>query len=198
MASKLFYGGGKLDTENLNQFADIIDNLFGGCTNVKQPGSTILDNLKNIMASVDPVSSTGKQEKIQIPDEVLNNVVDMFFNAKPPSSSSSCQSPQEKHEFDIIDEESEYQVHIDVPGFNKEDIGLNITEKNKLCVKSERSYSPGKKYVTKLRKIFKETTIDLPEDIDTKMVNARYENGVLIVTIGKRNNKSNGSKIEIK
>ncbi len=192
MASKIFYSGGKLDNESMGQIAEVMDNLFGN-TNVKQPGTSILENFKNIMSTVDTVSQT-KYEPNKVPDDLLNNIVDMIFTSKPPSH---AQVSQGKHDVDLIENDNEYVVYVDVPGCKKEDISVDISNDNDLMIRSDAKDVLLKKYMSRQRKAVRETSIKLPDDIDKKNISAKYECGVIAVSIGKKNKHPSGSKIEI-
>lgn len=78
------------------------------------------------------------------------------------------------------------RIHIDLPGVLKEDIDMQVDE-NGIRVKAER-------------KGFKSTTYSksykLPPGVDLDNVQAKYENGVLIIELSKQEQKS--KKVNIK
>jgi len=84
---------------------------------------------------------------------------------------------------DIFDEEKAIKLYVELPGEEKEDIQLNVTN--------------GKVEV-KAKKFYKET--DLPTvNIDAEKTSAKYKNGVLEVTIPKteKTNEKDASKVKV-
>ena len=71
---------------------------------------------------------------------------------------------------DIFEEEKEVKIYVEVPGEEKDDIQLNVTA-GKAEIKGKRFYK----------------TIDLPtSNINLKKASSKYKNGVLQVTIPKK------------
>ena len=101
---------------------------------------------------------------------------------------------------DIIDEGDKYVIEVELPGLNKEDIEvyaydnvLEIIAKRKIerkeekegIVRLERAYSG-------FRRVF-----TLPTDADIDKIKAKYENGLLIIEIPKREEYPGRKKINI-
>ncbi len=86
---------------------------------------------------------------------------------------------------DVFDEGDYYRVIIDIPGVEKENINLEATE-DKLIVSTKGE-----------RKYYKE--IYFKEKVDPKTAKAQYKNGVLTITIEKKekSKKEKGMKINI-
>ena len=84
---------------------------------------------------------------------------------------------------EIIEGDEEITVTAEIPGVNKEDIDLRVTNRN-LEIKVDTSQ---RKYHKKL---------DLPCDVIPNTTKATYKNGVLDV-IMKRKEKSEGQKVNI-
>lgn len=71
---------------------------------------------------------------------------------------------------DIFEEEKAVKIYVELPGEEKEDIQVNVTE-GKVEVKSKKFYK----------------MIDLPtRDIDVEKTSSKYKNGVLEVTVPKK------------
>ena len=87
---------------------------------------------------------------------------------------------------DVIEGDDKVSVTAEVPGVKKDDIDLEIIDKNKLIIKVD----------TKDRKYYKE--VDLPAEVDEKSAKATYQNGVLDVELKKIKPKKKGKRIEIK
>lgn len=84
---------------------------------------------------------------------------------------------------DIFEEEKAIKIYVEVPGEEKDDIQLNVTA-GKVEVKTKKFYK----------------MIDLPTDnIDIEKASSKYKNGVLEVTIPKKEKtlKSDTHKINI-
>ena len=91
---------------------------------------------------------------------------------------------------DVKENEKEYSVHAEIPGVNKEDIQVSIEgnvvtlraeirqqdkqTENEKVLRSERYYGAVSR------------SYQLPADIDETAAKARYENGVLLLTLPKK------------
>lgn len=85
---------------------------------------------------------------------------------------------------DVIETDDKVSVTAEVPGVNKEDIDLEVTEKT-LIIKVD----------TKDRKYYKE--VQLPAEVDPDSAKATYQNGVLDVELKKLKPKKAGKKVKI-
>ncbi|KON27392.1 hypothetical protein AC481_05055 [miscellaneous Crenarchaeota group archaeon SMTZ-80] len=86
---------------------------------------------------------------------------------------------------DTFDENGTVKIVAEVPGIEKKDINLELTE-NSLIISVD----------TEKRKYFKE--VELPTQIEPDSTKALYVNGVLEVTLEKRSKKPSGHKIDVK
>ncbi len=92
---------------------------------------------------------------------------------------------------DITDEGDHYELTADLPGFRKEDINVKVTDntvtlsaerrneyedkdKNDKVLRQERSYGMYKR------------TFTLGDDVDKANIRAKYDNGVLTLTLPKQ------------
>ncbi len=101
---------------------------------------------------------------------------------------------------DITENEKDVKVIIELPGLDKKDIDLRA-KSNYLILKTQTSKS---KDETNDNTVYKERisshysrTIPLPEYADTSKMSAKYNNGILEITIPKKKN-AKMPKIEIK
>jgi HSP20 family protein len=86
---------------------------------------------------------------------------------------------------DIIEKEKSVSITAELPGVEKKDINVDLREK-KLSIKVD----------TELRKYHKD--ISLPEDVDPKSVSATYKNGVLDISVDRKEPpKPKSRKIDI-
>jgi HSP20 family protein len=103
-------------------------------------------------------------------------------------------------DIDLIDNITEYIIHVDLPGINKEDIEIEITDQN-LSISVERinnNIENDTKYIKKERYYGKfSRQIEIPGDIDSDSIVAKYENGILNITIQKLENIKINKKIYV-
>lgn len=100
---------------------------------------------------------------------------------------------------DILETDDSVIVHLALPGINKEDINLNITEsKLKVKAKLDSEHKMGATFVThKDRKYgYLRRTVRLPKKVKPEEAEAKFENGVLKVEIPKQE-KDEGISVDI-
>ena len=102
---------------------------------------------------------------------------------------------------DVINKDSEYIYNFTIPGVDKDNIKVTIDD-NILTVKGERKFEKDLKkddyeVVESFYGVF-ERSLSLPEDADVDNIEAKYENGVLKLTIPKNQEKKSAKQIEIK
>ncbi len=90
---------------------------------------------------------------------------------------------------DLIENENEFQVHADLPGVEEKDLDISI-ENNHLIIKGHREKSFEMKNATEHRiersygKV--QRSIRLPSNADQSSCNAEFENGLLIISLKKK------------
>jgi HSP20 family protein len=101
---------------------------------------------------------------------------------------------------DIIEKEKSFELHVLLPGLEKENVSLEI-ENSKLVVSGERKQqelAENEKYQTvesfhgKFRRSF-----NLPKNVDTENIKAVFKNGILEISIDKVEPSKSGKVIEI-
>jgi len=88
---------------------------------------------------------------------------------------------------DVRENENAYMLDIEIPGVQKEDIKL-ITNDDILTINVKREdniSSTNDKYIRKERKFGSMSRSFTIRDIDNERINAKYENGVLYVSLPK-------------
>ncbi|CCH42356.1 Heat shock protein 26 [Wickerhamomyces ciferrii] len=104
---------------------------------------------------------------------------------------------------DILDNESNYELHVSIPGASKDKINLDFNpENNQITITGEiPGHSDDSNLKIKERKLGKfERHIKLPQSpkLDEENIKANYSNGVLVLKIPKLSNeKGNSRRIEI-
>lgn len=101
---------------------------------------------------------------------------------------------------DISEDEKNFYVETDLPGFSKDQISINV-EKDLLSIsaKVEKEEEDKNKKYHKKERISRSCTrsISLPDNVDVSNISAKYENGVLQLTLPKKE-PDKTEKIEIK
>jgi len=115
-------------------------------------------------------------------------VVREFGNIKPgiPGEGRPPLNLQDQREplVDIIEEDEEIRVIAELPGVDKSDIRLSVTESS-LTIDVD---APERRY-------FKE--LELPADIDEMTVKSTLRNGILETTMRKRKRRGGGTQVRI-
>ncbi len=97
-------------------------------------------------------------------------------------------------------DEKGYHLEVDLPGVNKENIEISVNE-GVLTISGERKLErkEEKENYTRIESFFGrfERSFKLPADADSENIEAKFENGVLKLSIPRRK-KPEGKKIEIK
>ena len=107
--------------------------------------------------------------------------LDDFFDDFEMSKSGSVMK------CDIYEKDGNYNIEVDVPGFDKNDI--NIECKNGyLTITAKRESneeSNDKNYIRKERSYGEYTRQFYLGDVDTDLINAKFNNGTLCITVPK-------------
>ena len=118
----------------------------------------------------------------------FSNLVDRFFNESIARNGGSVFSPK----VDVIENENSYEVQLAVPGVNKEDFKIEVND-NYLTVSGERKFTSEKKdknyHSVETQYGSFSRSFTLPENVDGTKINAKYNNGILELTIPKDEKK---------
>jgi HSP20 family protein len=126
----------------------------------------------------------------------FSSLVDKFFNDSLTRSGGSSFIPK----VDIVETAEAFEVQLAVPGLTKEDFNIELND-NYLTVSGERKFSNEKKeknyhaiethYGTFSR------SFSLPENVDATKISAKYNNGILELTIPKDEKKALKQTIKV-
>lgn len=139
------------------------------------------------------------------------------FSAIEPRSSqrSITTNPQQQQQqqqvqrfmgtrLDLIESPQSYKIHVDLPGVRKEDIKVHV-EGDLLTIEAERkeqverSGEGNEQYHYSERRFGTyKRQVSLPSTADTSKVEAKFENGVLEVELGKTEESAKRQTIDIK
>lgn len=91
----------------------------------------------------------------------------------------------------IREDEKQFQIEMAAPGYRKEDFHVQLTERNVLSVSaqlcaSDKSEEDGR--ITRREHCYAsfERSFTLPENVDMEHIEAKYENGMLLLTLPKK------------
>lgn len=94
----------------------------------------------------------------------------------------------ESMSIDLVDHDDEFVVTVDLPGFERDDVDLRVTDST-LAIEAEREeeIEEGEEHYLRRerRRESAERKIQLPEEVDAEAVTAEMQNGVLTITLPK-------------
>jgi HSP20 family protein len=115
-------------------------------------------------------------------------LVDRFLNDSITRAGGSTFVPKT----DVVESANAYEVHLAVPGLNKEDFNIEVND-NYLTISGERKFQNEKKeksyHAIETHYGSFSRSFTLPENVDASKINAKYNNGILEVTIPKDEKK---------
>lgn len=126
----------------------------------------------------------------------LTNVFDELFNAFPSTWGTDARS-NSSAPVNINETENGYNVEFSVPGRNKEDFKINV-ENGLLTVSYEKKEQAESKEAKSVRKEFSfqsfKRSFTLDEKINADGIEAKYENGILSISLPKKEEVKNAPK----
>ena len=128
----------------------------------------------------------------------FNSLIDRFFNDSLARSGGSAYSFVPR--VDILEEEKSFEIHVAVPGVNKEDFKIDVND-NYLTISGERKNSREKKennfHSVEIQYGTFSRSFTLPENVDANGISAKYVNGILEVSIPKDEKKTLKTTIKV-
>ena len=101
---------------------------------------------------------------------------------------------------DVIDRDTEVVVRAEVPGFEREELDVSVTD-GAVTIKGEHreesKEEEGEYFYSEISQGSFTRTVALPSEIDADKAAASFKNGVLELTLPKRK-KANRRKVEVK
>ena len=102
---------------------------------------------------------------------------------------------------DVVDEGDAFVVHADLPGYDSEDIDVQLSEGRTLTISAEHSEesetSDGRFVQRERRQQSLSRTVTLPEAVTESETSAAYDGGVLTVTLPKATADDDGTSIPV-
>ncbi len=121
----------------------------------------------------------------------LPGLLNTFFNGDldPWATDNYSEMNSTLPAVNIKETEDDFKVEVAAPGFDKKDFNIEL-DNNVLTVSSEKQEEnevEGEKYSRKeFNYLSFKRTFTLPELVDEEKISAKYENGILNVTIPKK------------
>lgn len=128
----------------------------------------------------------------------FGTLVDRFFNDSVARSGGSATSFVPR--VDVWENENSYEVHVAVPGMNKEDFKVDLNE-DVLTVSGERKFTRENKngdvHTVETQYGTFSRSFRIPEGVDGSKISAKYNNGILEVNIPKDEKKAVKTTIKV-
>jgi len=129
------------------------------------------------------------------------NLVEEFFNGDAFPRFFENETRRSLPAVNIIEGKEDYKIEVAAPGLNKEDFKINL-ENNVLTVSSEKEEKQEVKDEKVMRKEFSyfsfSRSFTLPQTVHTDKIKATHKDGILQVTIPKRDEAKDKPAREIK
>ncbi len=106
----------------------------------------------------------------------------MYFDTVP-----SPHAFKFKPKTDLSESKDSISFEFELPGISKDDIKVQINDDNVLTVTGEKKYYENKIKLVRSERYFGKfsRSFELPREIDNKNIEAKFDNGLLAVTIKK-------------
>ena len=101
---------------------------------------------------------------------------------------------------DIYEKDNKYHIEMDIPGFSKEDIKINL-DNNYLTISAEKKVNTedkDKKYIRRERSYSKFERSFYLNNADEEKIDAEYKNGILNIIVPKVDENKSKKYIEIR
>ncbi|HRP01999.1 MAG TPA: Hsp20/alpha crystallin family protein [Candidatus Kapabacteria bacterium] len=125
-------------------------------------------------------------------DDVLNQInhwANKFDNEFSYKKNDNVKVTDFSPVMDIYEQGATYVIEVELPGIDKSNVKININEDGILSISGSKVKTSDKES-NKLRQERKygefSRSLQLAEDIDTNKIDARFDNGILILTINKK------------
>ena len=124
------------------------------------------------------------------PSKSFNNLIDDFFPQVPSLFLNENASHfGQNAPVNIKQNENGYELELIAPGFSKDDFKIQL-DKNLLTISAEKKEEEENKTEKQIRREFKfqsfKRSFSVDEKIDTEKIEAKYENGVLVIKLANK------------
>lgn len=132
-------------------------------------------------------------------ERTFTSLVDDFFTEIPGLLKTEVSKPNIKGHapVNITEHENEYQIEVVAPGYDKGDFKISV-ENNVLTISAEKKMEDQKETGKSIRKEFQlrsfKRTFTIDNKIDSEKISARFVNGILMVTLQRKEEAKAASK----
>jgi HSP20 family protein len=157
--------------------------FFYMALNLKLPGKLITNLKLNKMTLLKVYSKNGHCRHNDTANYGFNNLLNDFpFNTFFPSETSHA-TPR----VNITEDKESYRILIEVPGIEKDKIKMSIS-KDMLTISGNDNYNEDAEKYTYQEFNYRnfERSFRIPESVDTEKITASFNNGILTVSLPKR------------
>lgn len=138
----------------------------------------------------------GQYTNPELYNSPLSGFIENFFGEDILSREHAAFVPA----VNLSEEKDKFTIELSAPGFDKEDLKLEVNEKT-LTVSGTHKSEKENTEKNFTRKEFSygsfQRKFALPEGVNAEAINAKYENGILNISLSKKQEEAK-SKIEIK
>ena len=122
----------------------------------------------------------------------MDSVIDGFFN-------NNGYVHIRRPKYNVIENEKDYSVLMEIPGIDKKDISVEC-DNDVLTISNNKEYGKDSDaHFNRFESLEINKSFYLPEDVDTKKIDAQLKNGILEITIPRKTPiKTKVKKIAIK
>jgi len=125
------------------------------------------------------------------------NVIEKFFGKKITDEASWDEDVSLVPSVNISDKDKAFEVKVALPGVDKKDVNIEIRD-NCLVISSEKEYENEEKEENWVRREYGyasfQRMFELPESADADKIKAKMKNGVLSISIAKKEGIETGKK----
>ncbi|MDD2409642.1 MAG: Hsp20/alpha crystallin family protein [Bacilli bacterium] len=121
----------------------------------------------------------------------FNDDFDDFFITSSKRNDMKC---------DIYEKDNLYHIEMDIPGFDKDDINIEL-KNNYLTIKASKTKEEkdeDKNYIRRERSYGEYSRTFSLGEVDEDKVDAKFDNGTLLITVPKKHEDEIKKTIEIK
>jgi HSP20 family protein len=93
----------------------------------------------------------------------------------------------------IYEDSEKYMYKFMLPGLNKDDISISWSNSHAITIEANYSKHESNNYIYSETNSYVKRTLSLPRNIESDSISAKYENGVLYLTLPKATYKSSKS-----
>ena len=129
-------------------------------------------------------------------DELFNNVFRNDFH-----DTDYVKNCRNNPATNVFETEDSFKIEVMLPGYNREDVQMNI-HKNILTIKvdkKEEEKNEEFKYARREFDIYNfERQYHIPKTVNEEKISARFENGILVISLPKKEEALEKEPVEIK